>query len=97
MRLQIEKEVRKEFRANCIRLWTKRIFQFILICVALIIAVLILGRIDFIKQISFWIFTLVCAAIPIGQGSNKYFKQKKTKESHIKEEVERRLNSYLYS
>lgn len=97
LRLQIEKEVRKEFRSNCIRLWTKRILLCLLICIALIITVLILGRIDFIKQISFWIFTLVCATIPIGQGSNKYFKQKKTKESYIKEEVERRLNSYLYS
>lgn len=97
LRLQIEKEVRKEFRSNCIRLWTKRILLCILICIALIITVLILGRIDFIKQVSFWIFTLVCAIIPIGQGSNKYFKQKKTKECYIKEEVERRLNSYLYS
>jgi len=38
---------------------------------------------------------LLCAAIPIGLGSKKYIKRKKTKEDYIKEEVERRFNNYL--
>lgn len=95
LRQQIEKEVRKEFKSTCIKLWAKRITLFFLICIVFVLTVLICGRIDFIKQTTFWIFTLICATFPIGQGRRKYIKQKKTKENGIKEEVERRLNSYL--
>ena len=95
LRFQIEKEVRKEFKSSCMKLWAKRVFLFFLICIIFVVTVLICGRIDFMKQITFWIFTLACAAFPIGQGRREYIKQKKTKESDIKEEVERRLNDYL--
>ena len=60
-----------------------------------VITILISGRADFIRQILFWILTLLCAAIPIGLASKKYIKRKKTKEDYIKEEVERRFNNYL--
>ena len=95
LRSQVEKEVRREFRSICIKLWIKIIILFFLICIVSVITILISGRADFIRQILFWILTLLCAAIPIGLGSKKYIKRKKTKEDYIKEEVERRFNNYL--
>lgn len=95
LRMQIEKEVRKDFKSACIKLWVKRFSLFFLILIAFVIAVVICGKIDFLKQTVFWLFTLACAVFPIGQGQIKYIKQKQTKDNYIREEIERRLNNYL--